>query len=229
MKQELEKLYNILAVFLGEAKNGFDENTYQYQFPCPNCIEREGWMEARKYNLECNLQKQVFRCWKCDSIDEHMSGTIVKLIRMYGSEKLLQEYKEVIHQIRESELYKLNFGSNDFNIDTSIIEKEELKLPSSFKRFKKDGKNNWGAIKYLTNRGIGWDIIEKYKIGYTEKEEENKKGSFRVIIPSYDALGELNYWVGRDYLPQNDKYPSRVKYDNPKVEKRNINIGGRPI
>lgn len=222
MKQELEKLYNILAVFLGEAKNGFDENTYQYQFPCPNCIEREGWMEARKYNLECNLQKQVFRCWKCDSIDEHMSGTIVKLIRMYGSEKLLQEYKEVIHQIRESELYKLNFGSNDFNIDTSIIEKEELKLPSSFKRFKKDGKNNWGAIKYLTKRGIGWDIIEKYKIGYTEKEEENKKGSFRVIIPSYSAIGELNYWVGRDYLPQNDKYPSRVKYDNPKVEKRNI-------
>lgn len=224
MKQELEKLYNILVVFLGEAKNGFDENTYQYQFPCPNCIEREGWMEARKYNLECNLQKQVFRCWKCDSIDEHMSGTIVKLIRMYGNEKLLQEYKEVIRQIRESELYKLNFGSNDFNIDTSIIEKEELKFPPSFKLFKKDGKNNYGALKYLQNRGIGWDIIERYKIGFTEKEEDEKtrKYSYRVIIPSYNALGELNYWVGRDYLPKSDKYALRTKYANPQTKKTEI-------
>jgi DNA primase len=155
-------------------------------------------------------------------MDEHMSGTIVKLIRMYGNEKLLQEYKEVIHTIRESELYKINFSSNDFNIDTSIIEKEELKLPSSYKLFKNGGKNNWGAFKYLKDRGIGWDIIERFKIGYTEREEENKKGSFRIIIPSYSALGELNYWVGRDYLPKSDKFPSRVKYDNPKVEKRNI-------
>ena len=222
MKQELEKLYNILAVFLGEAKNGFDENTYQYQFPCPNCVERDGWMEARKYNLEVNLQKQVFKCWKCCSIDEHMSGSIIKLIRMHGNEKLLQEYKDVIHEIRNSELYKINFTSGDFNIDTSVIEREELKLPSSYKPFKKDGKNNWGALKYLKDRGIGWDIIEKFKIGYTEREEENKKGSFRIIIPSYSALGELNYWVGRDYLPKSDKFPSRVKYDNPKVEKKNI-------
>lgn len=222
MKQELEKLYNILTVFLGEAKNGFDENTYQYQFPCPNCVERDGWMEARKYNLEVNLQKQVFKCWKCCSIDEHMSGSIIKLIRMHGNEKLLQEYKDVIHEIRNSELYKINFTSRDFNIDTSVIEREELKLPSSYKPFKKDGKNNWGALKYLQDRGIGWNIIEKFKIGYTEREEENKKGSFRIIIPSYSALGELNYWVGRDYLPKSDKFPSRVKYDNPKVEKKNI-------
>ena len=77
-------------------------------------------------------------------------------------------------------------------------------------------------MKYLQDRGIGWNIIEKFKIGYTEREEENKKGSFRIIIPSYSALGELNYWVGRDYLPKSDKFPSRVKYDNPKVEKKNI-------
>ena len=222
MKQELEKLYNILAVFLGEAKNGFDENNYQYQFPCPNCIERDGWMEARKYNLECNIQLGKYHCWKCDAIDEHMSGNIVSLIRKYGNEKLAQEYKNVLSEIRNSELYKLHFSDGDFNVDTSIIEKEELKLPSSYKLFKKDGKNNYGALKYLQKRGIGWDIIERYKIGYTEREEENKKGSFRIIIPSYNALGELNYWVGRDYLPKSEKFASRLKYDNPKVEKKGI-------
>lgn len=222
MKQELEKLYNILTVFLGEAKNGFDENTYQYQFPCPRCIDRDGFMEARKYNLEVNIQKQVFQCWKCSSMEDDMKGSITKLIRMYGNEKLLSEYKEIIRSIRDSELYKLHFNDSDFNIDTSIIEKEDLKFPSSFKFFKKDGKNNYGALKYLENRGIGWDIIERYKIGFTEREEENKKGSFRIIIPSYNALGELNYWVGRDYLPKSEKFTTRLKYDNPKVEKKTI-------
>lgn len=223
MKQELEKLYNILTVFLGEAKNGFDENSFQYQFPCPKCVERDGWMEARKFNLEVNLQKQLFRCWKCDSIDEHMSGTIVKLIRMYGNEKLLQEYKDIIRTIRDSELYKLNFSSNDFNIDTSIIEKEDLKFPPSFKPFKEGKYYNKGAMRYLNERGIGWDIINRYGIGFTEKENEDKwrKSSYRIIIPSYNEYDELNYWVGRDYLPKKEGF-TRVKYDNPDTKKKEI-------
>ena len=224
MKHELEKLYNILTVFLGDSKNGFDENTFQYQFPCPRCVEKEGLGESRKYNLEVNLQKQLFQCWKCSSSgDDEMHGTIVKLIRMYGNEKLLEEYKSIIRSIRESELYKLHFNSNDFNIDTSMIEKEELKFPSTFKLLKKDEKNHYGALKYLQDRGLGWDIIERFKIGYTlrEKDDKMKKYSYRVIIPSYNSIGELNYWVGRDYLPKNPKF-ERTKYSNPKAEKKEI-------
>ena len=217
--QELERLYNILTVFLGESKNGFSESELQYQFPCPHCIEKYGWQEARKMNLEVNIGKGFYNCWRCSSEgDDLMHGSIRKLIKAFGNEKLLSEYMTVIASIRDSELYKLNFA--DF--DTSAITREELKLPSSFKLFDKNSKNNYGALKYLKDRGIGWDIIERYKIGYTEREEENKKGSYRIIIPSYDALGELNYWVGRDYLPKNDKFNSRLKYDNPKIEKKNI-------
>ena len=218
--QELEKLYNILTVFLGESKSGYCEGQMQYQFPCPHCIEKYGYQEARKYNLEVSFTKGgVFQCWKCNSEgDDLMHGSIKKLIKAFGNEKLLNEYFSIIKSIKDSELYKLNF----IDFDKTIIERETLKLPSSFKFFKKDGKNNKGALKYLQNRGIGWDIIEKYNLGYTEREEENKKGSYRIIIPSYDALGELNYWVGRDYLPKSDKFPSRLKYDNPKVEKKSI-------
>ena len=217
---ELEKLYNILTVFLGESKSGYSEGQMQYQFPCPHCIEKYGYQEARKYNLEVSFTKGgVYQCWKCSSEgDDLMHGSIKKLIRLFGNEKLLDEYTNVIHSIRDSELYKLHFS--DF--DRTIIEREALKLPPSFKFFNKNERNNYGALKYLQNRGIGWDIIEKYKIGYTEKEEENKKGSFRIIIPSYNALGELNYWVGRDYLPKSKKYAQRLKYDNPKVEKKDI-------
>lgn len=226
MTQELEKLYNILVEILGESKSGFDEKNFQYQFPCPHCIEKYGQEEARKFNLELNFSLQRMNCWKCSSEGEDMHGSILKLIKNYGNEKLLMEYKETIRSLRQTKLYKLSFKDSDFNIDTSIIEKEELKLPKSFKPFDRNGYNNPRALKYLMERGLTWDIIEEHKIGYTSYEEENKKGSYRIIIPSYNALGELNYWVGRDYLPQGEKSaPWRLKYDNPKVEKKDVIFG----
>jgi hypothetical protein len=224
MIHELEKLYAILVSFLGEAKSGFSEHNLELEFPCPCCIDREGNGEARKYNLAVNLQKQVFQCWKCSSMGEPMKGSIVKLIRLYGNEELLEQYKEIIRSIHESELYKLHFSDKDFNIDTSIITKEDLKFPDSFQYFGRNKTNYRPALKYLLDRGLTWDIIEKYKIGYTLREEEleNKKYSYRVIIPSFNALGELNYWVGRDYLPKSNVYIYRTKYANPKAEKKEI-------
>ena len=223
MIHELEKLYNILVSFLGEAKNGFDDTNFQYQFSCPRCIENKGTQEARKYNLEINLQKQVFNCWSCSSEDNSMKGSIVKLIKMYGNEELLEQYKNIIRSIHESELYKLHFSEKDFNIDTSLVTREDLKFPDSFQYFDRKKTNHWSALKYLLDRGLTWDIIEKYKMGYTLREEtpENRKYSYRVIIPSFNAVGELNYWVGRDFLPKDDRF-TRTKYANPKAEKKEI-------
>lgn len=221
MNDEISRIYDILVSMLGEAKSGFDESSFQYQFPCPRCIEKYGMQEARKFNLEANISRGVYSCWKCSSEgDETMHGSFRKLIRLYGNDTLLNEYMSIIRSIRDSELYKLHF--QDF--DTSVVTREELKLPSSFKMFSENEPYNKTAFKYLQNRGIGWDIITKYKIGYTERETENKRSSYRVIIPSYDTYGELNYWVGRDYLPHNDKF-NRVKYDNPKVDKTSIIFG----
>lgn len=220
IETEIKKLKEILDVILGDSKQELDDSM-QLEYPCPHCIEKYGWQEARKYNLSLSLSKQRFQCWKCSSEgDDLMHGSIRKLIKGFGNEKLLSEYIEIMRSIRDSELYKLHFES----FDTSIIEKEELKFPPSFKFFKKGEKYNYGAFKYLKDRGVDWDIIEKYKIGYTEKEEDKdfKKYSYRVIIPSYNALGDLNYWVGRDYLPKSDKFPSRTKYANPKTEKKEI-------
>ncbi len=152
-----------------------------------------------------------------------MKGSIIKLIRMYGNEKLLEDYKETIRSIHESDLYKLHFNKEDFNIDTSIITREELKLPSSFQLFDRNKRNHGSAVRYVMERGLTWDILEKYKMGYTTKEEdeEMRKYSYRVIIPSYNKFGELNYWVGRDFLPKDDRF-TRTKYANPRAEKKEI-------
>lgn len=217
MNQEIKKLYDILVEMLGESKSGYSDGQFEYEFPCPCCVEKYGTGEIRKYNLSISLSKQRMNCWKCSAEGGETHGSIIKLIKRYGTPELLEQYKSAIHAIRESELYKLNFSSNEFNIDTSVIEKEELKFPESFKYFDRKDWCSKKALKYLNERGIDWDIIEKYRLGYTSFQETDKKSSYRIIIPSFDAYGELNYWVGRNYLPVD-----RIKYDNPKVEKRDI-------
>ena len=223
MQEEIKKLYTILESFLGESKTGYCDGQFQYEFPCPCCVDKYGNGEVRKHNLSISLSKQQMNCWRCSSEGENMHGSIIKLIRMYGNDTLLNEYRETIRSIHESDLYKLHFDNNDFNIDTSIITREELKLPSSYKLFNRDEKAHYGALKYVKERGLTWDILEKYKIGYTTREEDEKmrKYSYRIILPSYDKFGELNYWVGRNYLPEDERFP-RTKYSNPKAEKKDI-------
>ncbi len=69
------------------------------------------------------------------------------------------------------------------------------------------------AIRYLKNRGIDDDKILKYKIGFCDRGDYRG----RVIIPSFDSDGTLNYFVGRSYLAN-----SSSPYKNPAVEKNKI-------
>jgi DNA primase len=70
------------------------------------------------------------------------------------------------------------------------------------------------AINYLRERGITDEIIKDYKIGFTTT------GKFfnRVIIPSYNSDGDLNYFIAR-WFPKDF---TKLKYLNPDVEKQEI-------
>ena len=218
MDLELNKIYSILESFLGESKNGFDGKEMQLQFPCPCCVEKYGKTEERKYNLEVNLSKQLFHCWKCADEGEEMHGSILKLIKLYGNEQLLKDYKEAIHSLRESKMYKLNFSEDDFNIDTKSVEIEDLKLPKGFRKITEEKYVPNNVIEYLTSRGIGYDIIERFNMGYIDYCKDGFMPSYRIYIPSYDKYGDLNYWTGRDYLNREKV----VKYYNPKAERKDI-------
>ena len=68
------------------------------------------------------------------------------------------------------------------------------------------------ALKFLTKRNVTKDDILKYNIGFC------KEGSYggRIIIPSYDANGILNYFVARAYK-ESDR-----KYKNPPVASKEV-------
>ena len=63
------------------------------------------------------------------------------------------------------------------------------------------------------NRGIGDEIIEKYGIGFCDKGSHMG----RIVVPSYDKEGELNYYVARSWDPR-----TKAKYKNPEAEKSKI-------
>jgi hypothetical protein len=217
MQREIENLYNILVSFLGPSKGELDD-TFQLQFSCPHCQERDGAQEKNKYHLEVNLQKGVYQCWKCASIDDSMKGSIYKLIRKYGNPQLLKDYKDNIKSLRESSLYKINFSSEDFDLDHEEKEEQGLELPQYYQPFQRGLHESTPAFKYLQKRGLEWSIIDEYSLGFTTYHKDSKSLSNRVILPSFDKYGEINYWTARDYTEN----PKRQRYFNPVVERKNI-------
>lgn len=215
--QEIYKLKSLLEFFLGESKKDLDES-YQLQFACPRCVENKGDGEKRKYNLEVNLKKGLFNCWSCGQYDDEMHGSILKLIKLYGNNSIINDYKSTVKELQQSKLYQLNFDKNDFDIDFTIPEVKEVSLPKNYSIFKENDKTAYRPLVYLTNRGITLDIIKKYRIGYTKYDENNKQLSSRIIIPSFNAYGELNYWTGRDFTDIN----GRQKYYNPIIERKDL-------
>ena len=191
---------SILESFLGEYRK-HNEDTGQISFDCPACSADKGMPEGDgKGNLEVNYHKDVFKCWVCKDTND-MYGSVTRLIKRFGTPKNLKDYK----------LFKPELNDDDIKKPVYVTLPEGYKLLSECGP--KDFKYN-SAISYLSSRGITNDIIEKFDIGYTTR------GKFfnRIIIPSYDEQGNLNYFIARWF----DKHYTDAKYLNPDVEKQTI-------
>ena len=195
-------LVNILESFLGEHRK-HNEDTGQISFDCPACSADKDMPEGDgKGNLEVNYDRGMFRCWACHDVN-HMHGPVMRLIKRFGSQKNVRDYLLVKPDA------------------DNIYEKEAkdviVELPEGYKRLSdctdKDYKSGI-AKRYLYDRGITDEIIKEYEIGYTIRG----KYHHRIIIPSYDSNGNLNYFIARWF----SKEKTKLKYINPEAEKQNI-------
>lgn len=193
---------DILKSFLGEPRK-HNEDTGQVAFDCPACSDEKNLAEGDgKGNLEINYNRGMFKCWSCGET-HHMHGPVIKLLKKYATPKNIRDYLLV-------------------KPDTDLITNKDkpkiiLTLPEGYKKLSECTEKDFKypqAMAYLRERGITDEIIENYEIGYTFK------GKFfnRVIIPSYDAEGELNYFIARWF----SKEPTKLKYLNPDAEKQEI-------
>ena len=197
-------LVNILTDFLGDHRK-HNEDTGQVAFDCPACSEEKGLGYGDgdgKGNLEINYNENVFKCWSCSDVN-NMHGPVIKLLKKYASPKNLRDYLLVKPDA------------------DSIIRKEKeqiiVTLPEGYKKLSECSPKYFkcdDALNYLYSRGITDEIIKEYEIGYTIIGDYFN----RIIIPSYDSEGELNYFIAR-WFP---KQYTKLKYINPKAEKQEI-------
>lgn len=198
MSDEIEVLVELLREFLGHEKQHY-QSKGQISFDCPVCREEKGLDSGDgKGNLEINYGKHVYKCWAC-SETYGTQGPLGKLFDQHASKK----QKKVYELIKPEELKQ------------EENKRPKLRLPEGFTTFKDSNARfipHIEAMRYLTSRGITEEMIEKYKIGYTASGDF----AYRIIVPSFNGEGVLNYFVARSFVPK------KMKYKNPAVPKDEI-------
>jgi DNA primase len=193
MSDDNEVLVDLLKDFLGDEKQHYSSKG-QISFDCPVCDD-----ERHKGNLEVNYFSHVFKCWSCGEENE-MKGHLGKLFDKFANKK-------------QKKLYKL---LRPEETKVKEIKKPKLRLPENFTLFKDSPRVypvRRQALNYLLSRGISDNIIEKYNIGFCDKGSHMG----RIVVPSYDSNGELNYYVARSWDVR-----TKAKYKNPEAEKNKI-------
>lgn len=198
MTDEVDVLVELLTDVLGEPKNHY-ESKAQISFDCPVCAAEKGLEDGDgKGNLEINYSIHVYKCWACgDTLGTH--GPLGKLFDKWGTKK----QKKLYDLVKPEELKE------------DDKKRVWLKLPEGYTQFKDSNSRfipHIEAYNYLKQRGITDEIIEKYKIGYTVKGDF----AYRIIVPSYNIEGRLNYFVARAWVPK------KMKYKNPTAQKDEI-------
>lgn len=210
---ELKRVYDILRLILGESKQGdFNVNESQYQFNSPWISEENGGIPDGKYNLEISLSLGKYHDWSTEN-----GGNISRLIKKWGTKELLNEYFNIIREVKEAHYYDLELFK-DNGEDLGYY--NQLKLPLTFKKIDLKTCRKKKLLEYLEERKLTQDIIDFYNLGYTTWDEEDWQLRDRIIIPSYNSDGDLNFWVGRDFI--NNKQSKKVKYKNCKADKNKI-------
>lgn len=180
-----EKLVSLLNRVLNQnarLRKGYT----QAMFHCPFCNETK---KVPKFEICLDgVDSGSWHCWIC-----HASGISIKtlLFKLRAPKSHIQELFSIIGQ---------TFQDKKYNPQTEVHT-----LPQSFRPLSVDSDSfEFGhAWYYLNQRGITKNDVLRYNIGYCETGEYQK----RILIPSYDKDGNLNFFSARDYSGQ-----SKFKY-----------------
>ena len=180
-------LVTLLESVLGKGKRTTDSNI---AFNCPFC-------HHHKPKLELNTDSQHWHCWVCNSSGRKISVLFRKLnVDRNKHAKLSELLEDVKYQPK-----------------VTTTNTEVVQLPTEYKplwRLNASDPEYRNAARYLKRRSIGISDILRYRIGYCTEGLYTGK----IIIPSYDANGALNYFVSRAYY-DDDVF----KHKNPRVSK----------
>ena len=186
----MNKIVNLLNRVLNSKGTKLKKlNEYMYWSP---------FVSHHKPKLQINIQSGKWHCW----VSNVGGRNLFQLFSKVGASK--QHFDELIVLVDDIPYYKQNKDSKE----------EIVRLPKEFKSLCNGGDSivKRHALNYLYKREIDDSGILKYNIGYCDEGLYSN----RIIIPSYDADGKLNFFVGRDF------YSSKMKYRNSPTTKNII-------
>ena len=180
-------IITLLESVLGKGKINANDNV---AFHCPFC-------HHNKKKMEVNIVTQYWHCWVCNAAGRKLAVLFRKLnVQREKISKLISLLDDV-----------------EYKPTKTTTDTPGLQLPEGYRplwQLDELSPEYRNAIYYLKNRGINIYDILKYRIGYCRKGPYKGK----IIIPSYDANGSLNYFVARAYYEE-DKF----KHKNPPASK----------
>lgn len=180
----------LLETVLGKGKGS--KTTMDYAFHCPVC-------KHHNPKLIVNIKSGQYNCWTCHPATKGKTPV-----------SLLKKIDAPTDKVIEMKSY---FEGDNTKIDT--IKHDKVTLPKQFISLLDPDKSLEArhALAYLKKRNISSQDIQKYNIGYC------KTGRYRnrIIVPSYDKNGDINYFIARSFEPE----PGR-KYDAPSCNKNQL-------
>jgi hypothetical protein len=165
---------------------------------CPGCNSNDD-----KKKLSINLDTWQAHCWVCGL----KAKTIFSILKKFN------DYRNA--EIFSNKFLGRDYHHNEHTQDADI--EEDLLLPEKFIFLAANSKSKdpdvKACLKYLRSRDISEKDLWYYKMGTT------KVGRYarRIIIPSFDTSGELNFFVARTIDKKNS-----YKYINAPVDKKSI-------
>ena len=183
----MNKIINLLNRVL--SSNGTKlrkQDEYMYWSP---------FISHHKPKLQINITTGKWHCW----VSNQGGHNLFQLFKKVGASN--EHFSELGELVDDLPRYK----------KTEDTSKEVVQLPKEYKALWNGGDSivKRHALSYLYKRGITDADILKYDIGYCD----SGLYSNRIIIPSYDSDGKLNFFVGRDF------YNSKMKYRNSTTSK----------
>ena len=179
------EILRLLHNLLGSSSSNGDEHS----FKCPFC-------NHRKKKLQVSVERSVWHCWVCNA----RGRSISYLFKKAGADK------DIVNRVREltSDYSIPDLQKNDTDTSLLFLPKEFISLLD-----KSDDVDYNNALRYVESRGITREDIIKHNIGYCDSGDYAN----RIIIPSYDSFGRLNYFIARAY------YEGIPSYKNPPASK----------
>ena len=176
----------ILSRVLGTCT--LDRKGINAAFRCPDCGD------SKKQKLVVRIDTGQYHCWVCDA----RGASVAKILRRTSPEAAAR--------------WERVTGSHQRRFLDEIIELPKVEVPGGFRLLAESldsfDPDTRACIDYVHARGLGIREMWYFRLGYVKRG----KLSRRIIMPSFDSEGKINYWTARAI---DDKIFG--KYVNPPV------------